>query len=498
MTPEASLARLEAVVDRSGVANALEVLLPSGGRPRQLPVRTLLLGMLLAAADGRPAHLTRVHRALVSLPGPVQRRLSVIVTWRTSPHLLSYRQVERTFALVSRALAKSEPDGVPSDELCAAVDALLEASVPFEVTKLSTALAVDWSDLPTFARPPPANGERCADPEASWGRRASDAPGPAHELFFGYEISAATMVSEESGLPVPEIVRRILVTTCAVDPPAAFVAVLDRLAASGARLGDVLADSGYAHRVAEHWAVPLRRIGAELVTDLHPHDRGPRGTFAGATVSNGNLYCPAAPRALLELGPLARGASRDEVAAHDRRTAELAHYKLGRISAIDADGYHRVMCPAAAGKLRCPLRPESLTLSHSRPTVLRPPEHAPVCCSQQTVTVPPEVTAKTAQKHDYPSRVHRLSYARRTAVERSFSRTKDRASTDMTQGWCRVMGVTAISLFAAAAFVVRNINVLDAFALREAEDERRRSARLPLRRRRRRTTLEDLAEASAH
>jgi hypothetical protein len=39
-------------------------------------------------------------------------------------------------------------------------------------------------------------------------------------------------------------------------------------------LGEILADSGYAHRDAGAWAIPLRDAGAALVQDLHPHDRG--------------------------------------------------------------------------------------------------------------------------------------------------------------------------------------------------------------------------------
>ena len=57
----------------------------------------------------------------------------------------------------------------------------------------------------------------------------------------------------------------------------------------GIPLGDILADSGYAHRDAEAWAIPLRGAGAQLVQDLHPSDRGPRGTHDGAIIANGNL-----------------------------------------------------------------------------------------------------------------------------------------------------------------------------------------------------------------
>ena len=42
--------------------------------------------------------------------------------------------------------------------------------------------------------------------------------------------------------------------------------------------------------------------------------------------------------------------------------------------------------PAVMAKLRCPLRPASMTLDRSRPEILTPPEHPPACCTQQTLT----------------------------------------------------------------------------------------------------------------
>jgi hypothetical protein len=113
------------------------------------------------------------------------------------------------------------------------------------------------------------------------------------------------------------------------------------------------------------------------------------------------------------------------VTTHDQQTAETARYKLGRITADDPDGYHRVMCPAVAAKIRCPLRPSSMVPDRQRPQILTPPQHPPACCGQQTLTVPPQVCAKTAQKHDYPSAAHRRSYTRRTAAERTFATAKD-------------------------------------------------------------------------
>jgi len=490
MTP---LAALEEIIDASGIAPRIEAMLPAGARPRQLSVRTLLAGMCLTQADGRPAHLTRVRRALASLPGDDQRRLGVVADWKGGPHRLTYRQTEYTFGLVARALAKDEPDGLPSPELQAACDDLLEACVPAEF-KDSASLAVDWTDLESFSRPPPARGGPCADPEASWGHRRNNLLRSQDELFYGYYFSAGTMEREENGADVPGLARRMTVCSCRRDPARALVPVLTAMPGHGIPLGDILDDSGYSHRDADAWALPLRQAGAQLVQDLHPHDRGPKGTHHGAVISNGNLYCPQTPRALLELGPLPRDATREQAAAHDAKTAELARHKLGRLTADDADGYHRVACPAVTGKIRCPLRPASMRLDRDRPEILKPPEHPQACCTQQTVTVPPEVNAKTRQKHDYPSAAWRRSYTRRTGAERCFATAKDPASNTIARGWCRLMGLTPLTLFTSVLLVVRNRRILAAWDARQEENQRRAAKGLPPKtRKRRRKTLADLA-----
>jgi hypothetical protein len=388
------LAAFEEVIDASGVAAGIEVLLPAGVRPRQLRVRTLLAGMCLAAADHRPAHLTRVHQALTALPEPDQRRLGVLADWKHGPHQLTYRQTERTFGLVADVLGKDEPDGLPSPALQAICDGLLEASVPGQFKDTSRSLAVDWTDLDSFSRD------------------------------------------------------------------------------------------------ARAWAVPLRAAGAQLIQDLHPSDRGPKGTHAGTVIANGNPYCPQTPRPLLDPGPLSCTATQEQAADHDRKTAELARYKLGRITADDTDGYHRVACPAVTGKIRCPLRPASMALDRGRPEILQPPEHPQACCTQQTLTIPPGVTAKTRQKHDYPSAAWRRSYARRTGAERGFATAKDPATNDISRGWCRLMGLAPLMLFTTTLLIVRNQRILAAWNARQQENDRRAAQGLPPKtRRRRRKTL---------
>jgi hypothetical protein len=490
------LAVFEEIIDASGVAPRIEAMLPIGVRHRQLRVRTLLAGMMLCQADHRPAHLARVHQALVSLPGDDQRRLGVIADWKHGPHLLTCRQAEYTFGLVADAAGQEEPDGLPPGRLQRVCDDLLEASVPEEFKDASTSLAVDWTDLESFSRPPPHGTSDCADPEASWGHRKNNLLRTQGELFYGYYLSAGVMMPEENGPAVPELARRATLSSCRHDPVRAFAPVLTAMPGQGIPLGDILDDSGYAHRDAGAWAIPLRAAGAQLVQDLHPHDRGPKGSHDGAIISNGNLYCPQTPGPLLELGPLARTATKEQATDWERKTSELARYKLGRLTADDTDGYHRVQCPAAMGKIRCPLRPASMRLDRDRPEILQPPEHPQACCTQQTITVPADVNAKTRQKHDYPSAAWRRSYARRTGAERGFATAKDPATNDIARGWCRLMGLAPLMLFTTVLLIVRNQRIIDAWTARQEDNQRRAAAGLPPRtRKRRRKTLAMLAAA---
>ncbi|MDQ2758925.1 MAG: hypothetical protein M3Y17_00420, partial [Actinomycetota bacterium] len=309
------LARVEAIIDASGVAGRVEALLPIGVRPRQLSVRTLILAMTLTMLSGHDALLTGVHRTLLALPDSEQRRLGVIADWRDGPHTLTYRQLEYTYRLIAKKLAKPTPDGSPSQALCEALDGLLEASITVLGEPSSSSYAVDWTDQEAWSRPPPKPAaeaepqtepdrppaasatdaqpqpdtrERRSDHEAAWGHRNTNHPG-RNETFYGYYLQALTAVKDEHGPEVPELARRIHLASCDHDPPAALVPVIQRMAASAITISDLLADSGYAYRVPEHWALALRALGAQLIQDLHPSDRGPQGTHMGATRSNGNL-----------------------------------------------------------------------------------------------------------------------------------------------------------------------------------------------------------------
>ena len=135
-----------------------------------------------------------------------------------------------------------------------------------------------------------------------------------------------------------------------------------------------------------------------------------------------------------------------------------------------------------------------MTLDRDRPEILQPPQHPQACCTQQTITVPADVLAKTAQKHDYPSAAHRRSYARRTGAEHGFATAKDPATNDISRGWCRLMGLTPLMLLTTTLLIVRNQRILAAWNARQEENQRRTANGLPPKtRRRRRRTLASLA-----
>ena len=474
------LAAIEAIIDVSGTAPQIQALLPRAVRRRQLPARTLLIGMHLTVVGGRPAHLTRVRQALTSLPQADQERPGVTVTWKTGPHQLTYRQTEHTARLITWALSKDQPGGAPSPALQSVCDALLEASIPEELKHASTALAGDWTDIESWSGPPRHDSTKCADPEAHWGHRNSSLPGPKGDMFYGYYLSLAVMTREENRPPVSEPARRMTAGGCDHDPVRALVPVLEKMPEDGIPPGDFLAGSGYAHRGASAWAIPMRQAGASLVQDLMGlNDRGPRGTHQGAIIANGSLYCPQTPKPLLEPGPLPPGAPSEQTAAHDQQAAKLARHKLGRHTGDDADGYHRVTCPAIAGKIRCPLRPQSLALPRDRPEILTPPQHPAACCTQQTVTVPPSAAAKTRQKHDTPQRTGGTPAHGAPAPSEPTppSRTPPPPASPAAGSW--LLGLTPLTPWLACTLDIRNQRILTAFDSRQQASNRRAAAGLP-------------------
>ena len=80
-------------------------------------------------------------------------------------------------------------------------------------------------------------------------------------------------------------------------------------------------------------------------------------------------------------------------------------------------------------------------------------------------------------------------WASRPRTKRGFATIKDPAASDISRGWCRLMGLAPLMLFTATLLVVRNQRILHAWDARHEENQRRPAKGLPpnTRKRRRKT-----------
>jgi hypothetical protein len=134
----ARLERVERIIDASHTAERVEALLPVGVRPRQLRVRTLMVGMVLAMLAGRDALLTNVLHALLELPETERRRLGVIALWNDAEHRLTYRQLEYTYRLISHLAERATRHAA---ELAGPLDECREGDTSWRRRRLACAMA---------------------------------------------------------------------------------------------------------------------------------------------------------------------------------------------------------------------------------------------------------------------------------------------------------------------------------------------------------------------
>ena len=121
--------------------------LPKGARARQLSVRTLLLGMLLACADDRPAHLSRVHGALLGLRAEdaLDWASSSLTAKRASPAHISPGGVHQLSCLFGARKAQARRGHLVTARRPARDAFGIKCSAVVKDTLGS--LAVDWSDI---------------------------------------------------------------------------------------------------------------------------------------------------------------------------------------------------------------------------------------------------------------------------------------------------------------------------------------------------------------
>lgn len=489
MIKASDLKKAEAFVKRSELAPWLETrifqLQKRPGRPRQLTVHTVLVGLYLLFMSDKNEYMSNLHTILTDgLTVYQQRRLGCEgITLRQIYYIVSVMVdcVNPSNKVRSDGRTLDEDEQTEADEaLQHVLDRLLDASLPTDVDHKGS-YAVDASIIESFIQRPHA------DRDAT---RLKIKKGGKETLYFGYALHAAAWTHEdgEARASLPQFVERIVVTDLKSgyshsEKPA--VDIFTRLKDEGAVLSDLIADRAYSFANPTSYHLPIRQLGMSLVHDYHPLDGGPKGTYQGAVVIDGWLYSPTIPQNLrsLKTPPTPRKLSRrhsaekrakikeeraeykKQLGAFNDAIAQRELYALKRHARMDKDGYMRLMCPAAAGKLRCALVEASMQLPLTKPTAYDPPERAiDAVCQNSTITVPPDLLAKTYQKHRWGTPAWQTSYARRSVVERYFGRLKSPTGGYANRDRLRVRGLARTALW--LAFYCVRTNLLETLAWR--------------------------------
>jgi hypothetical protein len=497
----------------------------SNGRPRALGVRAVLVALLVLAMDGRPLHLTEVTRLLYSrLSARGKERLQV--SGEASSHrcfLARYRCVRYLF---HRMLDEMDPSPdhknrvMPVQELVAKrrtltvaevqrrrralesfVNSLLEASCQVlgeeELSGYDGSAGLDATVVPLYSRGPSKSSGTCAsDPDGGWyvrdgdRREEEDHKGRRRsKVAWALEATIVTMARRPGAAPShPNLALGLVMARPGEDPGGVGVRVLASLSSRGYKPGFLGADRGYTQVLAEHFHLPVRAIGYRIVMDYKGQDLGRQANSGGAVLVDGCFYCPAMPEALVSASGDHRAQTIDE-ATFAARVKARSSYRLVRKSGPDNDGYERYSCPAVGGHphVVCPLRPTSSAAVGKVP-VLRTPLQPPKVCTQQAITIAPDVGARHRQELAFGTEEWARVYATcRNTIEGWNGYVKDAAHEDLAApSRRRVRGIAAQSIFCAFLLMAANLRKIRTYRELVAD---RRTGQIAERARRRRMSI---------
>lgn len=246
---------------------------------------------------------------------------------------------------------------------------------------------------------------------------------------------------------LPALVIAISVGRPGVDPGKhAVKALADAVLRRGYKTRFLAGDRAFNNSDPDDFQLPIRALGYKAVYDYRVDQLGIAAQTHGAIQVEGTWYSPAMPQALVDATADLLAERIDQITWQARIEARRA-YALAAKAHPDADGHQRMMCPAAAGKIQCPLKPSSLGSGIHLP--LADPQPSPVgvpkICEQLSVTIPPEVGAKHAQELAYGSEDWARVYHRlRNSIEafNGFAKNDNHEAIERSQRR-RVRGIAA-------------------------------------------------------
>ena len=521
-TTDAQVLRAIYLVDTSGVVEMLEnlVIRAPQGRPRQLTLRTWLIGALLAVDNGAGFKAVAIHASLWGMSVEMQWQLGVRYEDRRGKvHRIAKSHVDYISKNLPRWLACTRAGAARfgleiSDEeldrrrdgLQDAMDALLDASkaethdagwfaadgsstwswgrAPRKVTDdkdvrtheevfddrardedADAALELDETDREPSDDDQDDEAEAedrkqgSHDYDAAFGSKTAD--GGGRQAYFGYVLDAMVRIAPPGEPTVPMVIERLVVSPASTDVVAPTFRLLDSLSQTGVAITDLVIDRHYSYKAVERWADPLRARKINQHFDLRADEQRFRDVN-GLNLVAGWVHCPATPNELGEIPRPGLGATPQQREAFAAKIKERESWALARDERPNAKGRARFICPAIDGRRGCPLREGTVEIArlNGLPSVENPPDlaTAPGCCTNDSGKV--VVNEPQLRKHDQPyywgTEAWLAAYNRRTYVEGVFGSIKSLDTEGLRRGFTRYVGLPMLTIGLTVAAAVAN------------------------------------------
>ncbi len=483
------------------VGPAVEALIPLVdshiGRPRSLSVEGLLVAMVVTTS--RAHHRVAVVEFAKTLNAfsPSQLEAVGIRDWN---EVEAYDRVDRLFNKVTKAMEGSS-------ESQAIADLLIDGSL-HDLRVRSRSVAVDGTDVETWASlrgdladddvdteydKSEASGTRVqtkvrrgarvlgvgedgrkiytADRDARAGHRSAvNSRGSGY--YIGYEAHLAVQVREVKssngidqvsfGPDVPPVITAFALAAAGTHRGVVVPRLLD-LQRRGFGINEVIWDRGYSQLRPETTAHPLHRAGVDQTFRPKDPQRKLLPYSTDAVLIEGQLFSAHVPedsRDLLPMPPI--GSSEDVLEQYERPFNQRARFRYQRHARPDADGVSRWKCPFHAGRLRSRQLPWTMRRSRTAPLV-ELPDGARCCDGTKSVSA---ADLPLWQRLAPGTTAWRKSFGRRQVVEGANAGLKG-GFVNIERKFCRVLGLTKMTLLLACTIAGYNRNRIRAFLSRQ-------------------------------
>lgn len=453
--PDTTVWRAIELIDGSGIVEKVaewkeEDRQGPGGRSETFPLRALLVAMMLSALTDRPMLAQTFTDVLFKLISPTMRHAvgvpkppgqldhrgwqavyrnvrtrfhGLLTVMDPSPTPKNRRLAHDRFVLLTelrRNTRTPEEWQKRDDRLDWFVNQVIEISLrqlPREVRRRwKGSVAVDATVVPAFAQHDRKRGRsgevavHSSDPDAGWYVRQDSGTGSNgaswRRSVWGYELSIAVSGADHPDQPgaFPSLVVGMApLHKPGVAPGRNGMRALRSVRQRGHPAKYLAGDLAYTNAKPEDFQLPARALGYDPVLDYKIDQLGLQGSHEGMLLIEGGWYCPSIPKVLITATKDFREKVIDETTYRARLTERWKYRMLPKASADD-EGHVRLRCPASQPNptARCELKPGSeraSTRTRLRVRVLDGVQaDPPKACTQQSVTLPPEVGAKLSSR----------------------------------------------------------------------------------------------------